>query len=150
MQETSNREWLDERNYRILHNRYDEKGNVVEQFYRYYTENEDKGAVYFHPDLFMKMQDEMSTGAHQMNFAKEGKKVLLECEELGFMDKCPEIKGLIGMWHETGHVVCRCISIETGEPIIIESTDNGKTLRLFEGTTHPLIEKDPNTSHFGL
>lgn len=59
----SNREWIDERHYRILHNRYDEAGNVVEQFYKYYTENETKDAVYITKEFALKQARQMSAGS---------------------------------------------------------------------------------------
>lgn len=56
------REYIDERTYRILHERYKEDG-TVEQFYIYYDENETANAIYLTEQRVKAMADGMTKGS---------------------------------------------------------------------------------------
>ena len=56
------REYIDERTYRILHERYKEDG-TVEEFYVYYDENETANAIYLTEQRVKAMADGMRKGS---------------------------------------------------------------------------------------
>lgn len=81
-----------EREYRILHNRY-EDGKLVGQFYKYYKDNEDSKFVYIHPEVLTAHCEGKGTASG--DFSNRQKPHVLECEELGFEgpgEKLPRIK----------------------------------------------------------
>lgn len=120
------REWIDERHYKILHNKY-ENGKFVEQFYRYYTENETKTHIYLHPEIIMSNQSGKGTASGK--FDGYDKIVVLECEDLGFVgDNCPELKGY-NMEHDGEEVKC-VFHCKDGKDIEIISHDGGESLEL--------------------
>ena len=57
----SNRVWIDDRNYKILHNRYNDDG-TVEQFWVYYKENSTKDTIYITEELDEKYAAEYDGG----------------------------------------------------------------------------------------
>lgn len=57
----SNRVWIDDRNYKILHNRYNDD-DTVEQFWVYYKENSTKDTIYITEELDEKYAAEYDGG----------------------------------------------------------------------------------------
>ena len=124
------REYIDgsEREYKILHNRYNDRGEVVEQFYNYYKDNEDSKFVYIHPEILV--ADRTGKGTASGNFADREKPHVLECEQLGFDapgEELPRIKAYY-LEHD-GEDFKLTFSLFEGEDIVIVR-ENGEEMKV--------------------
>ena len=108
------REWLDDRHYRILHNRYDERGNVVEQFYRYYTENETDDAVYLTKEFITTFAKQMSgKSTSKSNYINSEKPHYYEVEVCG---EAVQIDGIV--WSCDGKTTTVTVDCTNGDEIV--------------------------------
>ena len=109
------REWLDDRHYRILHNRYDDKGNLVEQFYRYYTENETDDAVYLTKEFLLNQAEQMRKGSmSKARYTKREKPHYYEAEVGG---EAVQIDGVV--WECNGDIATVTIDCTNGDEIVL-------------------------------
>ena len=109
------REYVDERTYRILHNRYDEHGNVVEQFYRYYDENETEDAVYLTKDFLLTQAKQMSGNSASISkYTKREKPFYYEEIKGG---KAVQIDGVT--WECNGTIATVTIDCTDGNEIVL-------------------------------
>lgn len=89
----SNRKYINEREYTITHNRYDDRGNVIGTFEKLYRDNTTATHIYLRPEILM--ADCNGTGSRSgiFNGTRDGKKVVFEWEEKGYVgDKCPLVQ----------------------------------------------------------
>ncbi|MBQ5658725.1 MAG: hypothetical protein IIV02_04245 [Peptococcaceae bacterium] len=108
------REYVDERTYRILHNRCDEHGNVVEQFYRYYDENETDEAVYLTKDFLLTQAKQMSGNSASISkYTKREKPFYYEEVKGG---KAVQIDGVT--WECNGTIATVTIDCTDGNEIV--------------------------------
>ena len=122
----SNREWIDERHYKILHNKY-EDGKLVGQVYKYYTENETATHIYIRPEILMAGQN--GKGSATGKFDAYEKIVVLESEDLGFVGaNCPELKGY-ELEHDGEEVKC-VFKCKDGQDVVVVSHDGAKSFEL--------------------
>ena len=113
-----------EREYRILHNRY-EDGKLVGQFYKYCKDNEDSKFVYIHPEILV--AERTGKGTASGDFTGREKPHVLECEELGFEgpgEKLPRIKSY-HLEHD-GDDFTLTFKLFEGPDIVITSIDGGE------------------------
>ena len=112
-----------EREYRILHNRY-EDGVVVGQFYKYYKDNEDSKFVYIHPEVLTANR----TGKGTASGVYSGKKTyVLECEELGFVGPGEKLPQILSYYLEyDGDDFTLTFKVAKGKDIVISSVDGGE------------------------
>lgn len=111
------REWINERHYRILHNRYDENGNVVEQYYRYYTENETEDAVYITKDFLLKQAKQMR--GNSMSKARYDRREKPFYYEAVLGGEAIPIDGIL--WECNGTVATVTIDCSDGNEIVLST-----------------------------